>query len=281
MSYVTGCHLVVKLETNEIYHRREQPPWLTSMATRTVKNRSLRGGLWHRLREEAGREGMKGVVDRLHFWEAWNCDDYVSSPGRELFALECIAPLGGRNSPRGTIYRVSWWTWEVATGRVPCENERERKRERERLPEDRASFRFFLSILFSVFVDVNIEEKRRDGRRMDRASSVIFVGREDIIAVLVSVKTYRVRGTDVGRVWLKVAFLFRFDFVFFLSFFLFSFFWCFLFNCINYTDLIWKNFPRKFDLVFFVLETNFIGKFIYFCKMRDIMILGHKIYCIW
>lgn len=62
-----------------------------------------------------GKRGFRGQgVDRLHFWEAWNCDDYAVSPGRELFALECIAPLGGRNSPRGTIYRVSWWTWEAA-----------------------------------------------------------------------------------------------------------------------------------------------------------------------
>ena len=62
-----------------------------------------------------GKRGFRGQgVGRLHFWEAWNCDDYAVSPGRELFALECIAPLGGRNSPRGTIYRVSWWTWEAA-----------------------------------------------------------------------------------------------------------------------------------------------------------------------
>lgn len=139
MSYVTGCRLVVKLGTNEIYHRREQPPH-PSTWRHVTKEPIVEGSPLLTSFARERREGMKGMVDRLHFWEAWNCDDYASSPGRELFALECIAPLGGRNLPRGTIYRVSWWTWEVATGRVPCENERERERD---WPEDSASFLSF------------------------------------------------------------------------------------------------------------------------------------------
>lgn len=237
MSYVTGCRLVVKLGTNEIYHRREQPPH-PSTWRHVTKEPIVEGSLfWHRLREKGERE-----------WRGWwtGC---IS----EKHEIATITPR-----PRGESY-LHWnasrrsvaetYHVERSTG---CPDEREKlpraacrakMRERERdWPEDSASFRFFPLILFSVFVDVNVEEKWRDGRRMDRASSVIFVGREDIIAVLVSVKTYRVRDTDVGRVWLKVAFLFRFDFVFFLFFFFFRCRKLYRFNLKKFSTWIRFNF---------------------------------------
>ena len=132
MSYVTGCHLVVKLETNEIYHRREQPPWLTSMATRTVKNRSLRGGLWHRLREEAGEGGDEGGGGQVAFLRSMKLRRLRLVPGARVI---CIGMHRAARWPKLT-------TWNDLQGvlmnvrschgpRAVWKWEREKERERE------------------------------------------------------------------------------------------------------------------------------------------------------
>lgn len=119
-------------------------------------NRSLRGALFRHLRE-------KGERERRGWWTG--C---IS----EKHEIATITPR-----PRGESY-LHWnasrrsvaetYHVERSTGcpdereklpRAACRAKmRERKRERD-WPEDSASFRFFPLILFSVFVDVNVEEK--------------------------------------------------------------------------------------------------------------------------
>lgn len=56
---------------------------------------SSTGSKWDEVSEYRATERLveerRCKASRLNFWEAWNCDDYAVSPGREIFALECIA----------------------------------------------------------------------------------------------------------------------------------------------------------------------------------------------
>lgn len=116
--------------------------------------------------------------------------------GESYFALECIAGLGGRNSPRGTIYNLQGVLMNVRSchGRRP---RAVRKRAVAKSPEDGTRLSLCSSSPSSSFL-ANKKGTRVDAMGGERTTCVFrdFRRLEDIIALHVSVKTSRVRVYD-------------------------------------------------------------------------------------
>lgn len=107
MSYVTGCHLVVKLETNEIYHRREQPPWFTLMATHVPhKEPIVEGRPLTSFAREKRRGGDEGDGGQVAFLRSMKLRRLRLVPGARVICIGMHRAVRWPK-PRGKIYRVS------------------------------------------------------------------------------------------------------------------------------------------------------------------------------